>query len=118
MRAARHVVNEERLVWRGGVQAVHVVDGVIRHGGNEIVVLLTDPWKYLGRVAEQVGRPLISLAAHETVEVFEAHADRPLIEGSGRAVQIGRGVVVLTEPRCCISVVTENGSDRRAILAD
>src|SRR6185369_17258124 len=110
MRAARHVVDEERLVRRGCVQSVHVVDGIIRHVSNEVIVLLADPWKYLGRVAKQVGCPLVGLAAHESVEVLEAHADRPLVEWSGRAVQIGGGVVVLAKPRRGVSVVAENGS--------
>ena len=37
MGAAGHVVDEERLVGRGRVQAVHVVDGVVRHIGDEVV---------------------------------------------------------------------------------
>ena len=118
MRATGHVIDKERLFRRGGVQAVHVVDGIISHVGDEVVVLLADPWKYLGRVAKQVGRPLVCLAAHEPVEIFEPHADRPLVKWSGRAVQIGRGIMILAEPRRGISVVTENGSDRRAFLAD
>jgi hypothetical protein len=28
----------------------------------------------------EVRRPLVGLAAHESVEILEAHADRPLIE--------------------------------------
>ena len=118
MRATRHVIDEERRVGSGGVQAVHVVDGVISHVGDEVVVLLADPGKNLGRVAEQIGCPLVGLAAHEPVEVLEAHADRPLIERSGRAVQIGRGVVVLAEPRRGVSVVAKNGSDRCAFGTD
>jgi hypothetical protein len=44
-----------------------------------------DPGENLSRVPEQVGRPLINLAAHEPVEILEADADRPLVERSGGA---------------------------------
>ena len=118
MRAARYVIDEERLVRRGGVQAIHVVDGVVRYVGDEVVAGLADPWKYLGGVAKQVGRPLVCLAAHEPVEVLEAHAHRPLVERSGRAIQIGGSVVVLAKPRRGISVIAENCSDRRAFGAN
>src|SRR4029453_12135066 len=118
MRAARHVVDEERLFRRGCVQSVHVVNGIISHVGNEVIVLLADPRKYLGRVSEQIGCPLVGLAPHKSEKLLEAHADRPLVEWSGRAVQIGGGVVVLAKPRRGVSVVAEHGSDCRAVLAN
>jgi hypothetical protein len=41
------------------------------------------PWNGidLRRVAEQVRLPLVGVAADEAVEVLEAHAVRPLVEG-------------------------------------
>ena len=98
VRATGHVIDEERLFRCGSVQAAHVIDSIIRHVGDEVVAGLADPWKYLARVAKQVGRPLVCLAAHEPVEVIETHADRPLVEWSGRAVLKGGNVVVLAEP--------------------
>src|SRR3978361_748499 len=98
MRAARHVVEEERLVGRGRVQAVHVVDGFVRHVGGEVVALLADPRKNLGRVLVKIRRPLVGLAAHEPVKILKSYAYRPLVEGTGCAVQIGWGVMVLAEP--------------------
>ncbi|MGX1344090.1 hypothetical protein AB7M73_009350 [Bradyrhizobium japonicum] len=118
MGTARHVVDEERLLGRRRVQSVHVVDGVIRHVGDEVVAGLADPWKNLARVAEKVRRPLVGLAAHEAVEIFESHSDRPLVERPGRAVQIGWGVMVLAEPRGGKSVIPQNGPDRRTFLAN
>ena len=67
---------------------------------------------------KQVRRPLVGLAAHESVEILKSHADRPLVERPGRAVQIGRRVVVLAEPRGGIAVVPEDGPDRCALRAD
>ena len=87
--AAGHVIDEERLVRRGRVQVAHVLDGLVRHVGGEVVVLPADPRENLGVIAEQVGRPLVGLAAHEAVEILEAHARRPLVEGAGRAVLEG-----------------------------
>ena len=76
--------------------------------------MLADPRKDLGVIAEQVGRPLVGLAAHEAVEVLEAHADRPLVERPGHAVLIGRRVVILAEPRRGVAVVLEDLADRGA----
>ena len=106
--AAGHVIDEERLVGRRCVQAVHVADRLVRHVGGEVVAGLADPRKDLGVIAEQVGRPLVGLAAHEAVEVLEAHARWPLIEGTGRAVLKRRGVVVLAEPRRGVAVLLQD----------
>ena len=69
-------------------------------------------------IAEKIGRPLVGLTAHEPIEVLEAHPARPLVEGSGQAVEIGRGVVVLAEPRCGVAVLLENLADGGAVLVD
>ena len=69
-------------------------------------------------IAEQIRRPLIGLAAHEAVEVFEAHPRRPLIEGARHAVLERRRVVVLAEPRRGIAVVLEDRADGRVLRTD
>jgi hypothetical protein len=45
MRRARHVIDEEGLVRRRGVEFLHVADRVVGHVGDQVVVLLTDPGK-------------------------------------------------------------------------
>ena len=116
--SAGHVVEEERLVGRRGIELLHVADGLVRHVGGEVVAGLADPRKDLGVVLEQVRRPLVGLAAHEAVEVIEAHPRRPLVEGAGDAVLEGRRVVVLAEPRGGVAVVLEDPADGRVVRAD
>src|SRR5262245_3032690 len=82
VRAAGYVIEEERLVRRGVVQTSNVADGLVCHVGSEIVAGLSDPRKNLCLVAEEKGRPLVSLATHEAVEVIETHPARPLVVGT------------------------------------
>ena len=67
-------------------RVVHVFDGLIRHVGGQVVTGMPDPGKNLGMILEKIGRPLVGLAAHEPVEIFEAHPRRPLVVGPGDAV--------------------------------
>src|SRR5271154_4218455 len=70
-------------------------------------------------VSEQRARPpLVRITAHETVEVLEPHAGRPLVERTRLAGLIDRCVVILAEPRGAVAVLEENPTDRGAILAD
>ena len=59
-------------------------------------------------VAVQEWRPLIGLAAHEAVEIVEAHPSGPLVERSGGAVLVVGRVVVLAEPRRGIAVLLQD----------
>ena len=118
MRAAGDVIEEERLVRRGGIQPLHVPDRLVRHVGGQVVIRLPDPRIDLGMIAEEIGRPLVGFAAHEPIEVLEAHPAGPLIERAGQAVLIGRRVVVLAEPRGRVAVVPENRADGGLVLGD
>src|SRR5664279_2009597 len=80
---------------------------------------MPDPWIHRRRVAEQVGRPLVGLATQEAIEILEAHADRPLVEGPGSsAVSEARCVVVFAKPRSRVSVLLQDLGDGSVILAD
>ena len=119
MRAARHVVDEERLVGRQRVDLVHVPDRLVGHRGDEIVVGIALERVDVRRVAGEVVRlPLVRVAAHEAVEVLEAHADRPLVERADRAGLERRRVVVLAEPGGAVAVVPQYLADRGFVLGD
>src|SRR5208282_93224 len=77
-----------------------------------------DPRKYLGRIAKEVGRPLIGLAAHEPVEILEAHADRPLVERPGHAVLKAGGVMFFAKPRGGVTVVPQDRADGSVLRPD
>ena len=117
MHAARHVVEEERLVGLDLVHAVQIVDGVIRHAGDQVPAGLAFEGIDLRRVAEQVGLPLVGIATDEAVEILEAHADGPLVEGSDLTGLEGRHVVILAEPRGGIAIVLEDAADGGLVLA-
>lgn len=115
MGAARHVIEEERLIRRNDAELSHVADRLIRHVSREVVAGLSDPWKNLCVIAEQVGCPLVGLAAHEAIEVFETHPRGPLVVGARQAVLIARRVVVLAEPGRRIAVVFQDFTDAGVI---
>ena len=53
MGGAGHVVDEERLVGRGGVELLDVIDGLVGHVGDQVVAGLADPRKNLRGVLER-----------------------------------------------------------------
>ena len=119
MRPARRVVDEERLLGRQRVQLLHVADRLVRHGGDQVEALLGLVRIDLRRVAEEVARrPLARVAAHEAVEIVEAHAGRPLVERPRHGDLEARRVVVLAEPGGVVAVVAQDGGDRRLVLGD
>jgi hypothetical protein len=89
------------------VHARHVVDGVVGHRRDQVPAArrLALEREDLRGVAEQVRLPLVGIAADEAVEVLEAHADGPLVEGPDLAGGEGRHVVVLAEPGGGVAVV-------------
>ena len=119
VRAARHVIDEEGLLRRKGVDAIHVSDRLVGHRGREVVARVALERIDVRRVPRQVVRlPLIGVAAHEAVEVLEAHPDRPLVEGTVGARLKRRRVVVLAEPRRAIAIVFEDLADRRLVTRE
>jgi hypothetical protein len=67
---------------------------------------------------QRARRPLVGVAAHETVEVLEPHPGGPLVERTQLARLIDRGVVILAEPCRAVAVVDKNATNRGALPAD
>ncbi len=105
MRCARRKVKEERLLRRDRLAIANPVDGLVGHIGHEVVALFGGfAGLHRDGVLEQHRIILVRLPADEAVEVVEPHARWPTIERAGdTALPVGR-VVVLTEPRCVITV--------------
>ena len=118
VRAAGGVIHEEGLIGRGGVQSLDVSYRVVRHAGDEVVAGVLDPRKDLRVIAEEPRPPLVGLAAHEAVEILEAHAARPLIERTHQAVFVARRVVVLAEPGRRVAVLLHDLADGRVVASD
>jgi len=76
---ARAVVEEERLVRRDSVRVLDELDRLVGEVDRQVVAVLGQ--RRLGRrvvVVDQVGIPLVGLAAEEPVVALEAAAERPL----------------------------------------
>ena len=82
VRGAGHVVDEEWLLRIQGIDPVHVFDGVVGHRRDQVPARLALKGIDLGGVAEEIGLPLVGVAADEAIEILEAHSDGPLIEGA------------------------------------
>ena len=111
MGAAGHVIDKERLVRRDLLELLHVVDGLVGHGGREIPAGIALEGKDRGRVAIEVRLPLARVAADEAVEIVEAHSNRPLVERPSLGRLIGRRVVVFAEPRGPVTVLLQDRAD-------
>ena len=118
VRGAGRVLDEDRLAGVGLVDARDVVDRVVRHAGDEVPARLAVEGIDLGGVAEQIRLPLVGVAADKAVEILEAQAGRPLVEGPDLAGGKRRGVVVLAEPRRGIAVVEQDPPDGGLVLGD
>ena len=118
VRGAGRVLDEDRLAGVGLVDARDVVDGVVRHAGDKVPARLALEGIDLGGVAEQIRLPLVGIAAHKAVEILEAQACGPLVEGPDLAGGKRRGVVVLAEPRRGIAVIEQNPPDGGLVLGD
>ena len=118
VRAARDVIDEERLVRRDGLELLHVLDGLVGHGRGQVPAGIALEGVDRRRIAEQVRLPLAGVAADEAIEVLEAHAVRPLIERPGLGRLIEGRVVVLAEPRGRVPVLLQDRADGAVLLPD
>src|SRR5271165_1863317 len=108
MGSAGYVIDKERLIRRDLLQLLHVLDGLVGHGGCEIPARVALEGKDRGRVAIEVRLPLARVAADEAIEIVEAHSNRPLIERPGLGRLIGWRVMVLAEPRGPVTVLLQD----------
>ena len=118
MRAARHVIDKERLVGRNLLELLHVLDRLVGHGRGQVPARFALEGVDGRRIAVQVRLPLAGVAADEAIEILEAHAVRPLVEGPGLGRLIEGRVVILAEPRGCVPVVLQDGADGAILLPD
>ena len=109
--AARHVIDKERFVGRDLLELLHVLDRLVGHGRRQVPAGIALEGIDGRRIAEQVRLPLAGVAADKAIEVLEAHAVRPLVERPGLARLVEGRVVVLAEPRGCVPVRLQDGTD-------
>ncbi len=89
---ARYVIDEERLLGRDLLELLHVLDRLVGHRRLQVPARIVQEGVDGRGIAEQVRLPLAGVAADKAVEIFEAHAVRPLIERPGLA-RLVKGVL-------------------------
>ena len=104
-------VDEERLVGRHGLLELQPGDGLVGHVGHEVVVRVIGEFDR-GDAVEQIGCPLVGLAADEAVELVEALAGGPAVVGTGDAGFPGGGLVPFAEGGGGVAVEAEHFGDR------
>ena len=115
VRRAGREVHVERLVRRQRMLRARPLDRLVRHVGREVVVrrhVVLDARD----AVEDRGRPLVGLAADEAVELVEAGAGRPAIEGTRNRDFPGRRLVVLAEGGGAVAVHAQDLRERRHAL--
>ncbi len=118
VRAARHVIDEERFVGRDLFELLHILDRLVGHGSGKVPAGAALKGVDSRRVSEQVRLPLAGVTADEAVEILEAQSVRPLVERPCLGCLIERCVVVLAEPRGCVPVLLQDGTYGAAVLPD
>ena len=116
MRGAGDVVTEERLVRLDLVDPVQPIDGVVGHPCDQVPSRFALEWVDLRSVAEEVGLPLVGIAADKTIEVFKALSDRPLVKRANLAGLEGGHIVLLAEPRGGVTIFQEDAANGRLVL--
>src|SRR4030095_8736197 len=99
MRSARNVIDQERFLRRKLLELLHVLDGLIGHGGLHVPGGIVQKWIDGRRVAIQIRLPLAGVATDEAPEVFEAHSVWPLVERTGFSLFINQRGVFFSQTR-------------------
>src|SRR2546423_11442533 len=95
----RREVDEKRFVRCKSLLELHPGNGLVSHIGHEVVTRIVRRFDASETVVE-TRRPLVSLAAHETIELVEARTRRPTVSRSGGTNFPRRRFVILTEEAC------------------
>ena len=113
----RRPVEEEGLVGREGAVPAQPVDAALRQVFAQVVLRVVRRLDGVG-VLHQPRLPLRGLAGQEAVEVVEAVAGGPAVEGAHRRGLVGRRVVPLADRRRAVAVVAQHLGDGGRGLRD
>ena len=98
MAGAQCQPGEPRRARRIGRVVGDHADGLVHQIGRQVVAAGEGAGRIdMGVVAHQLGRVLVGLGVHEAVEAVEAAAQRPAVEGAGRAALRQRRDMPLAE---------------------
>ena len=98
MGTARNVITEKWFCRIDLIEHVEPFDGIVGHSCRKIPLGFANVRVNGGRVAEQIRLPLARVTADESIEVFEAHPDWPLVKWPDLAGRERWCIVVLAEP--------------------
>jgi hypothetical protein len=117
MPAAGGEVDEERLVGRVGLVLLQPADGVVGQVLGQVIARRVGRLDDVG-VFHQARLPLAGFAGEEAVEILEAIAGRPFVEGTHRRRLVGRRVVPFAEGGRLVAVVLQHFGDGSRSLRD
>ena len=119
MGAARGVVDEPRPLRRDRGVEPDMGDGVVRCRSGQVPARRAEIGMDRRVAPEQIaGLPLARIAADETIEIVEAHAGWPIMEGPGWARFPTWHIVVLAEPSRCVARGLQRRCNRRGLTWD
>ncbi len=117
MDGAARPVHVEGLVGLEGFMPAQPPDRIVGKIFAQVIALLARAGRSdVGGVTNQVGLVLRRFAAEKTIEVIEAVASRPAIEGARRGCLFGRRVVPFAPRACGIAVVPKHLRGGRTAL--
>ena len=117
VRRARREVDEERLLRGERLLVSDPGDRLVGHVRHEVVLRVVGQLDGR-RAVEQVGRPLVRLAADEPVELVEALVRRPAVERARDPRLPGGRLVPLAEGRRAVAVEAQHLGDRGGRVRD
>jgi hypothetical protein len=108
--------HEPRLRGARRPQIAQHLDRLVGEVLGQVVALFGGARRFDGVVVlDEVGIPLVGLAAEESVEPVEALGQRPFRSAAGRGEILHRHIVVLAQPHRGVPVVLEHLADGRAL---
>ena len=119
MGAAWSIVDEPRPLRRDRGVEPDMGDGVVRCCSGQVPARYAEIGMDRRMAPEQIaGLPLARIAADETIEIVEAHAGWPIVEGPGWARFPTWHIVVLAEPSRRIARGLQRRGNRRGLPRD
>ena len=117
MRGSGGEIHEKWFAGLGRLLRADPVDCTVRHIGQQVVTGLSGRRNSPG-VLDQIRRPLIRVAADESVKVFKAQICGPTIEGPGRTDFPIRRVVPFSERGRVVPVRFEDLWDQGRVVGN
>ena len=111
--------DQERPLGLVAPQLAHTGDGLVGQVLAQVVALVGGAGRVdVGVVADQLGRPVVRVAAEEPVVVLEALAERPVLERPRRRALVAWGQVPLADGERRVALRPQDLCERARLVGD